>query len=272
MGGFAKVVSEILPPVEVTFFRNILGVIIVTISLYKHPLKQKGGKLSLLLFRGFMGFAALLAFFYNIAHIPLATAITYSQTSPIFTSLFAFLLLKEPLKKESVVALAFGFCGVLFIMKPDGLFGFDKYDLLGLFSGVGAALAYTAVKELRKYYDTRAIVLSFMLVGSIFPVLLMTIAEFYTNTELDFMLDRFIMPQGLEWANILFLGLFATLAQILMTKAYGISNASKVATSGYSTIIFSLFIGLYLGDKMLDIYSILGTLLIIIGGVIVGKK
>jgi len=26
MGGFAKVVSEVLPPVEVTFFRNIFGV------------------------------------------------------------------------------------------------------------------------------------------------------------------------------------------------------------------------------------------------------
>ena len=63
MGGFAKVVSQTLPPVEVTFFRNIFGVILVGFAIYKVPLKQTGGKPWLLLFRGSMGFAALLAYF-----------------------------------------------------------------------------------------------------------------------------------------------------------------------------------------------------------------
>ena len=38
MGGFAKVISQSLPPVEVTFFRNIFGVLLVGISIYKVPL------------------------------------------------------------------------------------------------------------------------------------------------------------------------------------------------------------------------------------------
>ena len=68
MGGFAKSVSQILPPVEVTFFRNIFGVLIVGFSIYKSPLKQIGGKPLLLLFRGSMGFVALLAYFYIMAY------------------------------------------------------------------------------------------------------------------------------------------------------------------------------------------------------------
>jgi len=60
MGGFAKVVSQALPPVEVTFFRNIFGVLLVGLSIWKTPLQQTGGKFLLLIFRGSMGFLALL--------------------------------------------------------------------------------------------------------------------------------------------------------------------------------------------------------------------
>ncbi len=56
MGGFAKIVSTHLPGVEVTFFRNIFGVALIGFSIYKFPLKQRGGKPLLLLFRGLMGF------------------------------------------------------------------------------------------------------------------------------------------------------------------------------------------------------------------------
>ena len=58
MGGFAKVVSQVLPPVEVTFFRNVFGVALVGFAIYKSPLKQVGGRPFLLLFRGTMGFIA----------------------------------------------------------------------------------------------------------------------------------------------------------------------------------------------------------------------
>ena len=66
-------------------------------------------------------------------------------------------------------------------------------------SGVGAAFAYTSVRELRKFYDTRAIVLSFMAIGTIGPIILMIIGSFYSNPNLDFMLGTFVMPQTNDW-------------------------------------------------------------------------
>ncbi|NLC27306.1 MAG: EamA family transporter, partial [Campylobacteraceae bacterium] len=84
MGGFAKVLSQSMPPVEVVFFRNVIGVVLILLTLIKVPFSHKGGRPWLLLFRGLMGFLALLAFFYNIAHISLADAMTFSRTSPIF--------------------------------------------------------------------------------------------------------------------------------------------------------------------------------------------
>ena len=81
MGAFAKLASEYMPSLEVVFFRNVAGVILVGIAVLKKPLQNKGGKPLLLFFRGFMGFIAVLAFFYNIAHIPLGDAMTFSKKS-----------------------------------------------------------------------------------------------------------------------------------------------------------------------------------------------
>ncbi len=269
MGGFAKVVSQTLPAIEVTFFRNVIGVILVGFSIYKTPLRQKGGKPFLLLFRGFMGFAALLAYFYIMAYIPLGEAVTYNKTSPIFVAIFAYFILGEKLSKSALFAVLLGFAGIVFVAKPEG-FSFDKYDLLGIFSGIGAALAYTSIRELRNYYDTRAIVMSFMGIGTIAPLFLMTATPYIDAPEdLDFIFSRFIMPQDVAWVYVMAVGIFATVSQLLMTKAYELTKAGIVGTISYSNIVFAVFIGMMLGDPMPDFWTVLGIILVILSGLLV---
>ena len=269
MGGFAKVVSQVLPPVEVTFFRNIFGVILVGISIYKVPLKQTGGKPFLLLFRGSMGFAALLAYFYIMAFIPLGEAVTYNKTSPIFVAIFAYLFLNEKLHKSALLAVIIGFIGIVLVAQPEGG-SFDKYDILGIFSGIGAALAYTSIRELRKYYDTRAIVMSFMGVGTVAPLILMLITPYVNvSKEFDWMFSEFVMPQGIEWGYVAAVGVFATVSQLLMTKAYELTKAGIVGTISYSNIVFAVIIGIMLGDPIPDIWTVLGIILVILSGLLV---
>ncbi len=271
MGAFAKLSSESMSSLEVVFFRNVFGVVLIGAMLFRKPMKSKGGKPLLLFFRGLMGFVALLAFFYNIAHIPLGDAMTFSKTAPIFTAVFAWLFLNEKLAKSGCLAVFIGFIGIVLITKPTGL-GLSKTDLLGIFSGIGAALAYTSVRELKKYYDTRAIVLSFMLVGTVGPLVLMLLSPYVPENNLDFIFAEFVMPQGLTWVYIFFMGLFATLAQMYMTKAYGESQAGIVGAVSYSNIIFSIAIGLLLGDNFPDIMIIFGILLIVSSGLLVAKS
>ena len=269
MGGFAKVVSATLPPVEVTFFRNIFGVILVGLAIWKVPLKQTGGKPWLLLFRGSMGFAALLAYFYIMAHIPLGEAVTYNKTSPIFVAIFAYIFLNEKLHKSALLAIVIGFIGIVLVAQPQGG-SFDKYDALGIFSGIGAALAYTSIRELRKYYDTRAIVMSFMAVGTVAPLILMLLTPYVEVSEdFDWMFAAFVMPQGIEWGYVTAVGIFATISQLLMTKAYELTKAGIVGTISYSNIVFAVMIGTMLGDPIPDIWTTLGILLVIISGLLV---
>ena len=270
MGAFAKLSSQHMSSLEVVFFRNVFGVLIVGFAVLKSPMRHAGGKPFLLFFRGFMGFAALLAFFYNIAHIPLGDAMTFSKTSPIFTALFAWLFLSEKLSSKGWMAVFIGFVGILFITQPTGL-TFSKYDILGIFSGIGAALAYTSVRELKRYYDTRAIVLSFMGVGTVGPVILLLVSPYVHLSELDFMLGEFVMPSGVVWLYVLAMGVLATLAQVYMTKAYGASKAGIIGAVSYTNIPFSILVGLFLGDSLPGIITTAGIVLIITAGILVAK-
>lgn len=268
MGGFVKMLSEELSPLESTFFRNLFGVIFIGITFFKYPLNQKGGKFLLLFLRGFIGFLALYAYFYNIAHIPLSEAVVYNKISPIFVAIFAFIFLKEKLHRNIILSIIIAFIGVLFIAQPEnGVF--DKYDILGILSGLGAALAYTSIRELRKFYDTRIIVLSFMLTGSVIPLIIMVVSNFDIEF-LSLISNKFIMPtQLIVWINILGLGFFATLSQYLMTKSYEYTNAGIVSSVSYSNIIFSIIVGYFLGDSFPDIFMMIGVILVIISGILI---
>lgn len=271
MGAAAKELSDTMSSVEVVFFRNVFGVLLILISIYKSPLKQIGGKFWLLIFRGVAGFIALLFFFYNISQIPLGEAMTFSKTSTIFTAVLAYFLLKEKLGIKGWFGVFIGFLGIIFITEFDGS-TLEKTDYLGILSGVGAALAYTSVRELRKFYDSRAIVLSFMTIGTLGPLFLMILSSFYSNSSLDFMLGSFTMPQADDWIYIILLGIFATFAQIYMTKAYSFAKAGIIGTISYSNILFSIILGLILGDNFPTISIVFGILLIVLSGLLVSSK
>jgi len=271
MGAFAKLASEHMSSLEVVFFRNVFGVLIIGYSIYKNKPKNIGGRAFLLFFRGAMGFLSLLAYFYNIAHIPLGDAVTFSKTAPIFTAIFAWAFLNEKLSLSSWAAVFIGFIGILFIAQPTGI-SFSKYDLLGIFSGIGAALAYTSVRELRSYYDTKMIVLSFTLVGTLGPILLFILSKYFYVSKLDFIMGEFVMPRGVVWIYILGLGLLGTLSQYYMTKAYGETKAGVVGAVSYTNIVFAIILGVFLGDALPDFITLCGIVLVVFAGITVAAE
>jgi drug/metabolite transporter (DMT)-like permease len=147
MSAFAKVLATNLPTIEIVFFRNLIGVALISLTFLKTPMKQTGGKPWLLFFRAAIGLLAMLSFFYNIANISLADAVTYSRLSPIFTAIFAMWFLREKIGVRGWCAIALGFIGMLFVMQPSGLI-LEKSHLFGLLNAVCAALAFTSIREL----------------------------------------------------------------------------------------------------------------------------
>ncbi|WP_078435957.1 DMT family transporter [Campylobacter pinnipediorum] len=270
-GAFAKILSSDLPSIEVVFFRNLIGLMMILYAIFKKPLNQKGGHIFLLMFRGFVGTIALFAFFYNIAHINLGAAFTFSKTSPIFTAILAAFVFKESLSFKGWGAIFLGFIGILFIIQPN--LGISKTDWLGIWSGVGAALAYTSVRELKKSYDTKVIVLSFMGWGSLLPLVFMGMAEFVEYEPIDFLLSKFVMPNIWNLAAIIAMGVFGLFFQVYMTKAYAVSKkAGVVAAVSYLDVIFTIIIGFFMGDKLPDGLAFFGIILVILSGIIVVRE
>jgi len=271
MSAIAKILATHLPIIEIVFFRNFIGIVFIGLSFFKSPLKQTGGKPLLLFFRATIGLIAMLSFFYNIANITLADAVIYSRMSPIFTAIFALWFLKEKIGVKGWLAIFLGFIGMLMVMQPSG-FVFEKAHIFGIINAVCAALAFTSIRELRKYYDTRTIVLSFMGIGTIVPIISMYLSIYYQNDFFSFMMGEFVMPSLFDLIYIFGMGIMASLGQVYMTKAYGITRAGIVGATGYSVIIFSLIIGLILGDNLPNILGFIGILAIISGGILIARE
>lgn len=268
MGGAAKALKESFNAGQLVFYRNAVGLVFLLPGLFIKPPKQEGGKPFRLAFRGLMGTIALYTLLYCILHIPLGTAMSYNLTSALFIAIFSYFLFGEFHGNRVAVAVLLGFTGMLLIYKPVMHLPW-YYHLAGLISGITSAIAYLTVHRLTKYYDPRVIVLSFLLSGFLVPLITMII-HYTTGVPADglFIVD-FKLPTGIEWCWILLMGVAALFGQYFVTRSYGSDKAGIVSVFGYANIIYSVFIGLMLGDAFPDWISWLGITCIILSGVII---
>lgn len=266
---FAKLLSSSMGSVEVTFWRNAVGLIVLLFVVLRKPIQNKGGRPFTLMFRGIIGTIALLTFFYTISATSLSHAIVYAKTEPIFTALLALFLLGEKLKVRALFAIFIGFTGVGILSGLD----FDYLHIMGILTGFLSALAYTTVRSLKAYYDASAVVLSFMFFGVIIPVILMIGAEFYTSQLFAFALSPFTMPHGMHWLWIGLMGLAAAYGQLFMTHAYFYAKAGLVSTVSYSVVLFASLFGILLGDILPTAMVLAGACLIVLSGILLsGEK
>ncbi len=272
-GAITKILAEDISALEIVFFRNLFGIFLILYALKHTPPKLSGGKFHLLFLRGFLGFSAMILFFYTITVIPLGEAITLNKTSPFFVTILAFFLLKEHLSKRVIAALFIGFMGTVLITKPFAM-SFSYVHFLGVLGGFFAAAAYTTIKKIKDIYDSRVIVLSFVMVGAFLPFVLFLLAGYVDVPHfLGFLFPAFVVPSGLKiWSLILLMALISTLSQWLLTKAYSAKNLSVIGVVSYTNIPFAIGFGWMLGDKFPDMLTFAGICLIIIGGVLVSKK
>jgi drug/metabolite transporter (DMT)-like permease len=265
---FAKLLSSSMGSVEVTFWRNAIGLIAIGMFVLRKPIHNVGGKPFTLIFRGVIGTVALLTFFYTISTSTLSNAIVYAKTEPIFTSLLAFFLLGEKLRLPAIFSVFIGFAGVAMLSGMS----MGYLHIMGILTGLLSALAYTSVRSLKAYYDERTVVLSFMLSGVIIPAFLMVISEYTTSKLFAFALSSFTMPQGMEWIWIILMGIAAAYGQIYMTRAYFYAKAGIVSTVSYSVILFATLFGMMLGDVLPTPMVIAGGILIVLSGVILSRQ
>jgi len=255
--------------VQLVFFRNIVGVVFIISSIWRRPMRQEGGKLGLLIFRGIVGTLSLYMLFYAIQTLGLGRASTYQYTYPIFLALFSWLLIGETLNSREWTAIFIGFSGILFVFRPDLSISL-RDNALGLGNALLTAVSYLSIRQLGLVYDTRAIILSFMLSGIVMPIISMWVGTYYPVENLDFLIGTFRWPDNAyQWLGFLALGLAALIGQKMLTQSFTHDKAGRVAAIGYSNILFSVLIGFFMGEAIPSFSTFTGMILIVAGGIMV---
>ena len=260
MGTFVKLGGESFTPTELVFYRSSISLFFIIAIMRWNDVSYSSNYMKLHLTRSSIGFISLLFFFYAINHLPLSTAISLNYTSPIFLGLLMPFILKRRIKKWLFLAVTIGFAGVFFILKPT--FENQNYfaGLVGVFSGLGAAMAYLYVTQLGQLKEpVLRTIFYFTLISTICSGFMMFFGEI-NNIQFKHILI------------LLGLGVSATIAQIAITKAYRVGNTLGNAGLSYLTIIFATVIGVFLFDEFIDWQTALGILLIIISGLFAARK
>ena len=248
MGVLVREASATVNNENIVFFRNIVGVVFfLPLVLAKGLRPFKTTRIKSHLMRTSYGLAAMYCFFYAIAHLPLADAMLFTYSAPVFTPIIAYLWLKEPLTKRMLAFSLLGLFGVILVAKPsDAIFG--SLSLVGLAASLLAATAFVSIREMSDTEPAYRMVFYF----AFFSTLISAVPLLWAW-------------QPLDTAQLILLcsaGLLAALAQIIMSRAYSLAPPGLIGPIAYLAIVFAGIFSFVLWDEIPDLTSILGAVLI----------
>lgn len=255
MGVCVKLAADTFSAPEIVFYRSVISLVLMFLLVRLHRIPLATPHWRNQLFRGASGFVSLLLFFYAIALLPLATAVTLNYTSPLFLALYFAAFAGMRLRPGMIAALMIGFVGVVALLRPTLASEQFVGGLIALGSGIISGLAYFNVRELgaRGEPEVRT-VFYFALFSTLCGGLWMLLYEFH--------------PVDLRGGLLLFgVGGLATLAQLAMTRAYKHGKPLVTASLAYTTIIFASLFGITLWGEVLSLSAWLGIGLIIVSGI-----
>lgn len=241
-----KVASGSFGLFELVFYRGIVSVIFMGLVL-----RARGTPLAtpvpvMHAWRTAVGVFSLSTWFYAIAHLPLATAMTLNYMSGVWIAAFvvggAMLYGQSNRQGPLMATVLAGFAGVVMMLRPtldqNQLFA----GLVGLISGMGASLAYLQVTALGKIGEPEGRTVFYFSIGTALAglggIVFSGITPWATVTW-----------QAAAW--LVPIGVLASLGQWCMTRAFSRGSTLLVANLQYAGIVFAAFYSLLLfGDKI----------------------
>lgn len=258
MGVFAKLLAGQFTGAELSLYRSLVGLVAVGAFVMW---KRKSLATSFWkghFWRGSTGTISLVAYFYAMTQLPLATAIALNYTSPLWLALLSTIMLGERFKPRLMIAIALGFVGAALLLRPTFSGANAHAGFIGLASGFFAACAYANVKKLGDAGEPEwRVVFYFALAGIMGSALTQVVVE-----------HDFHPVKAGNIGLLLGLGVTATLAQLAMTRAYHSGNTLVVGAFAYSTVIFASLAGIFIFDELLPPIAWAGMAIIITSGLL----
>jgi S-adenosylmethionine uptake transporter len=257
-----KLASDRYGAGEIVMYRSLVGVASMGALLW-----WRGGSLAtrvpaMHFWRSGTGVAALVMWFHAIGGLPLATATTLNYMSSVWIALFLVggAVLAAPARQSVdgrlVAAILTGFAGVALVLRPTIEREQAWHGIVGLLSGLLAAMAYLQVTALGRVGEPEERVVFYFSLGGV-----------AAGAALAFLGDGLHAHSVDGIALLLAIGGLATAAQWMMTRAYSRGPTLGNAALQYLGIVFSFLFGVWWFDDPVTWMSLAGMALIIGAGV-----
>ena len=258
MHGLVRFVSEVLPPFQIAFFRNVFGLAFLLPLLMRSRfaiLRTK--QIGLHALRGVINMAAMLMFFTALSISPIAKVTALGFTAPIFMAILAVLVLGERFRIYRWSAIFLGFVGMLIILRP-GLVAIDTGALLVTGSAALWAVAMIIIKIQSRTESSLTIVAYmgiFLGVFSIAPALWVW------------------QPFGLKTLGLMVLiGLFGSIAQMAISQSLKETDPTALMPFDFLKLIWTAMIGAWFFAEIPDIYTWIGATVIFSAGLFIAVR
>ena len=248
MASSVKFLSNDLNPFTIGFFRCFVGLIIVFPFVAQNKFKAlKSKNIKLQFFRSFINVISTITWFsaIGIMHLEKATALGF--TTPLFTTILAFIILKEVIKKHRIIALLIGFLGVLIIIRP-GYLPLDFGTMLMLTASLSFSIVLILVKKLSDVDSSLTIVFYHLLF----------------MTPLTFVITIFFW-EGINFSQLFIFILMASAGLIshwCLAQAFKLSDTTFIMPLQFTKLIWASIIGFYIFSELPDIWTWSGGIII----------
>ena len=263
MGVCVKLASSNFNAFELVLYRGLVGMVFMALIVQARGSSLRTRFPGMQAWRSLIGVISLIAWFYAIAYLPLATAVTLNYMSSIWVAAFliggALLYTRGPMQPRQgllMLTVLTGFGGVVMILRPtleqNQLFA----GLIGLMSGLLAALAYIQVTALGRVGEPEERTVFYFALGS---ALGGGIGVMFTGlSEWNWEAAVWLLP----------IGVLASIAQWCMTRAYSQGPTLVAANLQYSGIVFAALYSLLLFGDQIPVLGWLGMVVIVVSGVV----
>ena len=207
--------------------------------------------------RAILVFAALFAFFSGLRRMPLAEAIAFAFTAPLFVTALSVPVLGEPVGRRRWAAVLVGFAGALVMVQP-GTAGFRLEALWILASALCFALAMLLTRRMARS-ETNVAMLAYSTLGA--GLLGLPLMPFVWQT-----------PAGGDIWLFVLIGLVGGTAAYFVIVAYRHAPAALVAPFEYTSLVWGAVLGWVLWREQPEPMVWLGAAVIMLSGLYITRR
>ncbi|MCU0877371.1 MAG: DMT family transporter [Pirellulaceae bacterium] len=200
--------------------------------------------------RSLAGSISLLCGFYAMTHYPVSEVLTLTNMFPLWVALLSWPLLGESPPLDVWPAVVVGLVGVSLIQQPaSGSLWAVGVALLSSLTSAVALIGLHQVKEI----DPRAIVVHFSAVALAFCVGALFLLPGQHGLATD--------PQTL--ASLVGVGVFATVGQLFLTKAFAAGPPARVSVVGLAQVGITMILEMVLWHRTFSALTLVGIALVV---------